>query len=121
MTPRGASTGARQPWSAHARLNGVNTAYGVPSALVTRPGATAYGDPVRTSSMPCSASASLDRRGRARRRTGRVGGDVDPVGADRAGRQHHPADRVAAHHLEAAAPPVRSRSEASSARSASPR
>ena len=56
-TPRGASTGPRQPWAAQALLYGVNTAYGVPSSLVTRPGATAYGDPVRTSSTSCSASA----------------------------------------------------------------
>ena len=48
--------------------NGVKTWYGVPSSLVTRPGATAYGDPVRTSSMSCSASAARPAR-RARGRT----------------------------------------------------
>ena len=56
-TPVGVSTGPRQPWSAHAREKGVNTLYGSPEPLRTRPGATAYGEPVRTSSMPASARA----------------------------------------------------------------
>ena len=51
------SAGLRQPCSAQARRNGVNTRNGSPSALRTRPGATAYGDPVRTSSRPSAASA----------------------------------------------------------------
>ena len=49
--------GARQPWSAQARLNGVNTLNGSPLPFLTRSGATAYGDPVRTISAPASASA----------------------------------------------------------------
>ena len=48
---------SRQPCSAQARRNGVNTRNGSPSALRTRPGATAYGEPVRTSSRPSAASA----------------------------------------------------------------
>ncbi|SKY56941.1 Uncharacterised protein [Mycobacteroides abscessus subsp. abscessus] len=32
--------GARQPWSRHARKNGVKTLYGVPSDFVTLPGET---------------------------------------------------------------------------------
>ncbi len=60
----GASTGSRQPCSVHALLNGVNTLNGVPAPEVTRPGATAYGEPVRTSSMPASASAASTSRSR---------------------------------------------------------
>ena len=44
----------------------MKTWYGVPSPLVTRPGATAYDDPVRTSSMSCSARAASTRSSRAR-------------------------------------------------------
>ena len=51
---------------------------GSPEPLVTRPGATAYGEPVRTSSMPCSASASLDRCVAAAAVGAVVGRDVDP-------------------------------------------
>ncbi len=49
------SAGLRQPCSAQARRNGVNTRNGSPSPLRTRPGATAYGEPVRTSSRPSAA------------------------------------------------------------------
>ena len=37
----GGSMGSSTPASRHARWNGVNTAYGLPSALVTVPGSTA--------------------------------------------------------------------------------
>ena len=65
-TSVGASTGARQPCSAQALEYGVKHPVGVTGAVVTRPGATAYGDPVRTSSMPCSASARSTASSRRR-------------------------------------------------------
>jgi len=37
----GALAGVPQPWSRHRRWNGVKTLNGVPSAVVTSPGATA--------------------------------------------------------------------------------
>ena len=63
-TSRGRGAGARQPCSRQARANGVNTWKGVPSRLVTRPGVTAYGEPVRTSGTSpraCSTAASRSR------------------------------------------------------------
>ena len=62
----GGPAGAGQPRSRQARKNGVNTWYGVPSALVTEPGPTAYGDPVRTSGRPAAASAASARSSRSR-------------------------------------------------------
>ena len=61
----GRSTGARQPWSAQAREYGVKTLNGSPVPVVTRPGATAYGEPVRTSSIPASARARSTAASRA--------------------------------------------------------
>ena len=40
-TPTGRPSGGGQPWSSQARRNGVNTRYGAPAAVRTRPGDTA--------------------------------------------------------------------------------
>ena len=69
--PRGRGAGAAQPWSSHAPRNGVNTWNGVPPCVVRRPGATAYGEPVRTSGtrerpldgVVATAAVRLGRRG----------------------------------------------------------
>src|SRR5215212_6177102 len=56
--------GARQPCSRQARAKGENTLNGVPSPLVTRPGVTAYGEPVRTRGTPPSAFSTASSRSR---------------------------------------------------------
>ena len=58
------SAGDRQPCLRQASKYGVNTLYGVPSPLLTRPGDTRYGDPVATSSTSPSASRTCSSRRR---------------------------------------------------------
>ncbi len=82
------SAGPRQPCLRQASKNGVNTLYGVPSPLVTRPGDTRYGEPVATSSARRRA-----RRGPRRRAAARTGekscGHVHRRGADRLGQRRN--------------------------------
>ena len=54
----------RHPMSRHRPKNGVNTLYGSPSSLVTRPGETRYGDPVATSGTSPSAARTRSSRRR---------------------------------------------------------
>ena len=68
----------------------MKTWYGVPSPLVTRPGATAYGDPVRTSSMSVLRQGRVDPLVARAAVRAEVGGDVHPVGADLARRLGRP-------------------------------
>jgi hypothetical protein len=56
--------GFRQPSSRHRPKNGVNTLYGSPLSLVTRPGDTKYGEPVATSGTSSSASRTRSSRRR---------------------------------------------------------
>ena len=58
----GRRAGAAQPWSSHAPRKGVNTWNGVPPCVVSRPGATAYGEPVRTSGTSSTRSTASSRR-----------------------------------------------------------
>jgi hypothetical protein len=65
VRPGGAVAGSAQLCSRQARENGVNTRYGAPSWVRTRPGPTAYGEPVGTQSIP--RSVSLPRTASSRR------------------------------------------------------
>ena len=102
-TPRGGSTGPRQPWAAQALLNGVNTAYEVPSSLVTRPGCDGVRRPGAHQLDVVLGQGPGDLLVPAGPVGPVVGGDVHPLGADRARRLHDPADRVAPDDLEAVA------------------
>ena len=91
------SAGWRQPCSAQARRNGVNTLNGSPSDLRTRPGATAYGEPVRTSSRSSSASALATASSRGGPVRAEVGGDVHGCGVHGGRDLGHDVGRVAPH------------------------
>ena len=74
----------------------MNTLYGVPSGLVTRPGATAYGEPVRTSSRPSLGQRLLDGLVAGAPVGPEVRGDVHLRRVDGGGDARHDVGRVAA-------------------------
>ena len=59
---RARAAGARHPTFATGRRTSVNTLYGLPSSLVTRPGETRYGEPAACSVISPSASRTCSSR-----------------------------------------------------------
>ena len=93
--------GSCTPWSSQARWNGLNTWKGSPEPLVRVPGATAYGEPVRRSSIPELAERLLAPRRPGPGRTGAKSALTCTVPAPHGpGDPRHGVRRLAAHHAE---------------------